>query len=159
VHLKDIFRFGGGYWCVTITCIMNYMSIFPFLAIASGMFQNRFGHSLRAAGNLVSIPYLISALAPFSGLLMDKIGKRTYFSKNQKNIILVSYVFITVNHVWSFLINIYAKWRQSERYSIISPYSFTCFDWNWANIFFVIHMAFCSVYHHLISSQNITDML
>jgi MFS family permease len=77
VSLKDVFKFKLPYWLLTGSCVVTYMSIFPYLQIVSDLIQKKYGLDSTDAGRLFGVPYLISAVAsPLLGALIDKIGKR-----------------------------------------------------------------------------------
>jgi nitrate/nitrite transporter NarK len=74
---SDIYSFNSSFWLLTGSCVITYMTIFPYLQIASDLLQQKYGFDKITAGYLFGIPYIISAVtSPFLGLMIDKIGKR-----------------------------------------------------------------------------------
>jgi MFS family permease len=74
---SDLYQFSTSYWLLTFSCVVTYMSVFPFIQNASGMLQTKYHFDKITAGYLFGIPYIMSAIAsPFLGLIIDKIGKR-----------------------------------------------------------------------------------
>lgn len=97
IVLKDIRSFGPSYWYVTILCVTFYSAIFPFTALSTDFFVdkwnimrvavseggflqqalNSFFHMFSTAGGISSIIIFASMIsAPFAGHLVDRIGRR-----------------------------------------------------------------------------------
>jgi MFS family permease len=97
IVLSDIAKFGPAYWYVTILCVTFYSAIFPFTALSTDFFVdkwdvpryaeptggflgsvfNNFLHMFSTAGGLSSIIIFASMVfAPFAGHLVDRYGKR-----------------------------------------------------------------------------------
>ena len=81
--LKDLLEFKTlPFWLVTTSCVIIYMVIFVYIGNGADMLQKRFGFTKSGAALFYATPYLISAFAsPILGLIIDKVGKRTLFSK------------------------------------------------------------------------------
>lgn len=78
-QLSDITKFGTSYWLLTLSCVITYMSIFPYIMIASDTFQIKYKFDKITAGYYFGIPYIVIAFSsPLLGLLVDKIGKRGF---------------------------------------------------------------------------------
>lgn len=97
IVLKDLKAFKPSYWYVTLLCMTFYSAIFPFTALSTDFFVdkwnvprvvsstggffhqvfNNFFHMFDTAGGITSIIIFASMIfAPFAGSLVDKIGKR-----------------------------------------------------------------------------------
>jgi MFS family permease len=94
----DIKRFGAPYWYVTALCVTFYSAIFPFTALSTDLFHEKWGlpltvaepdagflrsalsnylHMFSTAGGTTSIIIFASMVfAPFAGRLLDRIGRR-----------------------------------------------------------------------------------
>ena len=97
VDLKDISRFPASFWYVAILCVTFYSAIFPFTALSTDFFHDKwhlplqasgnggffeqvfsnFLHMFSTAGGTTSIIIFASMVfAPFAGQLVDRIGRR-----------------------------------------------------------------------------------
>jgi len=97
IVFKDIKQFKSSYWYVTLLCLTFYSAIFPFTALSTDFFVDKWGiprvaevgggflqqvfsnfaHMFSTAGGITSIIIFASMiLAPFAGRLVDKVGKR-----------------------------------------------------------------------------------
>ncbi len=97
IVLRDIKEFKPTFWYVTLLCVTFYSAIFPFTALSTDFFVDKWGiarvaegsggflymvfsnflHMFSTAGGITSIIIFASMiLAPFAGRLVDKIGKR-----------------------------------------------------------------------------------
>lgn len=77
IRLSDLKKFGVKYWLICVSCVLNYMALFPFQANALSYLQKRYNFTASEAGPIISITYLMAAGAtPFIGIMTDKIGKR-----------------------------------------------------------------------------------
>ncbi len=69
------------FWLVTLSCVIIYMVIFPYVQYSPDMLKTRFGFG-DSAGTFYALPYIISGImSPILGIIIDKIGKRALFSK------------------------------------------------------------------------------
>jgi len=76
---SDIFDFGKSYWILTASCVITYMSVFPYIMNLSDILQSKYGFDKIQAGYLFGLPYIISAASsPFLGFAIDKVGKRAF---------------------------------------------------------------------------------
>jgi MFS family permease len=94
---SDIRKFTSTYWFVVLLCVTFYSAIFPFTALATDMFHDKWGiplvsestggflaqvfvnfqHMFSTAPGITSIVIFASMVfAPFAGDLVDRIGKR-----------------------------------------------------------------------------------
>ena len=97
IRFRDIKEFKPTFWYVTFLCLVFYAAIFPFTALSTDFFVekwgiartaqaaggflhqvfNNFWHMFSTAGGISSIIVFASMIfAPFAGGLIDKIGKR-----------------------------------------------------------------------------------
>jgi MFS family permease len=97
IVFKDIKAFKPSFWFVTMLCVTFYSAIFPFTALSTDMFVDKWGiartaeasggffyqvfnnfmHMTTTAPGISSIIIFASMIfAPFAGTLVDKIGKR-----------------------------------------------------------------------------------
>src|SRR5215471_2017758 len=97
IVFSDIRKFNSSYWYVVLLCITFYSAIFPFTALATDMFHDKWGlplvsestggflaqifdnflHMFSTAPGVTSIVIFASMIfAPFAGNLVDRIGKR-----------------------------------------------------------------------------------
>ncbi len=97
IVFKDIKKFKPTFWYVTLLCVTFYSAIFPFTALSTDFFVDKWGvarvaqasggflyqvfnnlfHMFSTAGGITSIIIFASmVLAPFAGQMVDKIGKR-----------------------------------------------------------------------------------
>jgi MFS family permease len=97
IVLAAIKKFGASYWCVVALCVTFYSAIFPFTALSTDLFHEKWGlpltvdgggsflgavfndfmHMFSTAGGTTSIIIFASmCFAPFAGGLVDKIGRR-----------------------------------------------------------------------------------
>ncbi len=97
IKFKDIKEFKPTFWFVTFLCLTFYSAIFPFTALSTDFFVDKWGiartaqaaggflnqvfanliHMFSTAGGISSIIVFASMIfAPFAGGLIDKIGKR-----------------------------------------------------------------------------------
>ncbi len=97
IVFSDIGKFNSSYWYVVLLCVTFYSAIFPFTALATDMFHDKWGiplvsavtggflaqifdnflHMFSTAPGITSIIIFASMVfAPFAGNLVDRIGKR-----------------------------------------------------------------------------------
>ncbi len=97
IVFSDIKAFKPSFWYVTLLCVTFYSAIFPFTALSTDFFADKWGipriaeasggfifqvfnnffHMFSTAGGISSIIIFASMVfAPFAGQLVDKIGKR-----------------------------------------------------------------------------------
>jgi len=98
IVFKDIKEFKPTFWYVTMLCVTFYSAIFPFTALSTDFFVDKWGiarvseasggflyqifnnffHMFSTAGGISSIIIFASMIfAPFAGQFVDKVGKRT----------------------------------------------------------------------------------
>ncbi|UCE20629.1 MAG: MFS transporter [Gemmatimonadota bacterium] len=97
IVFKDIKDFKPSYWYVVLLCVTFYSAIFPFTALSTDFFADKWGiarvaettggffyqifnnflHMFSTAGGISSIIIFASmVLAPFAGRFVDKFGRR-----------------------------------------------------------------------------------
>ena len=98
IVLADLKKFNPSYWYAVLLCVTFYSAIFPFTALSTDLFHDKWGlplttgaaggsfitavlsdflHMFSTAPGTTSIIIFASmCLAPFAGGLVDKIGKR-----------------------------------------------------------------------------------
>lgn len=90
--MSDVSKFGASYWLLTASCVITYMTVFPYIMIASDTLQTKYKFDKITAGYYFGIPYIISAVSsPFLGLLIDKIGKRGFMICLSSVILVVAF--------------------------------------------------------------------
>jgi MFS family permease len=98
IVLADVKKFDASYWYAVMLCVTFYSAIFPFTALSTKLFNEKWGlpltvssgggflgevfgsflHLFSTAPGTTSIIILASmCLAPFAGGLVDKMGRRT----------------------------------------------------------------------------------
>jgi len=98
IVFSDIKAFKPSYWYVTLICLTFYSAIFPFTALSTHLFSDKWGipdvqpgsgsflyqvfynlfHMFSTAPGITSIVIFASMIcAPFAGRLVDKVGRRT----------------------------------------------------------------------------------
>ncbi len=97
IVVSDIRKFTGSYWYVTLLCVTFYSAIFPFTALSTDFFHDKWGlpltadtsggffyqvfynilHMFTTAGGTTTIIIFASMVfAPIFGKLLDKFGRR-----------------------------------------------------------------------------------
>jgi MFS family permease len=97
IVLADVKRFGPSYWFVVMLCVTFYSAIFPFTALSTALFHDKWGLPLTtdvggaflatvfndflhmfstAPGTSSIIIFASMCFAPFAGGLVDRIGRR-----------------------------------------------------------------------------------
>ena len=113
VKLSDVKVFSKSYWYVTVLCVTFYSAIFPFTALSTDFFHDKYGlpltvpsgggffyqafyniiHMFDTAGGTTTIIIAASMfLAPFAGSLVDKIGKRATLMTFGSILMVVAYL-------------------------------------------------------------------
>lgn len=121
LSLKDIREFKSHFWLVSFLCLTFYSAVFPFTALSTDFFVDKWGipkmiassgnfwvrvfhnflHMTSTAGGVSSIIIFASMIcAPFAGYLVDKIGKRV-------SLMILGSLFLTVSHLTMALTPIY----------------------------------------------------
>lgn len=91
--LKDLLTFDRSFWFITGLCLTFYAAVFPFRSFAIKFFQEGYGMTRAAAGQLNAfLPQASMIATPLFGLLVDKIGKRALFMAIGSLIIVPAYL-------------------------------------------------------------------
>ncbi len=128
VVLGDIKRFPASFWYVAILCVTFYSAIFPFTALSTDFFHDKWGmpleaggtgsfleqvfsnflHMFTTAGGTTSIIIFASMVfAPFAGSLVDRIGRRATLMIFGSLLMIPSYLlmaFSTVPPRWPMML-------------------------------------------------------
>ena len=92
-QFKDLLSFKLPFWLLVVSCLVTYMSVFPYVQTASGLLQSKYHFDENQAATLFGIPYIISAcICPFLGFGIDKIGKRVIFIMFSSVILIISFL-------------------------------------------------------------------
>jgi len=121
IVFKDIKEFKPTFWYVTMLCVTFYSAIFPFTALSTDFFVDKWGiakvaeasggflsqvfnsflHMFSTAGGVTSIIIFASMiLAPFAGHLVDKIGKRATLMIIGSLIMIPSHLLMGITKVY-----------------------------------------------------------
>ncbi len=121
IVLKDIKGFKASYWYVTMLCLTFYSAIFPFTALSTDFFVDKWGiqrvaesgggffyqvfnnffHMFSTAGGITSIVIFASMIfAPFAGHLVDKYGKRTTIMIWGSLILIPSHLLLGITNIY-----------------------------------------------------------
>jgi MFS family permease len=97
IVLGDVAKFGPSYWCTVALCVTFYSAIFPFTALSTDFFHDKWGLPLTAGAGggffyavFVNLLHMFSTapgtssiiifasmcFAPFAGGMVDRIGRR-----------------------------------------------------------------------------------
>ena len=121
IVFSDIRKFTSSYWFVVLLCVTFYSAIFPFTALATDMFHDKWGIPLVSAGTggflaqifdnfahmfstapgITSIVIFASMVfAPFAGSLVDRIGKRATLMVAGSLMLIPAHLVMGITH-WS----------------------------------------------------------
>lgn len=121
INFRDIKEFKPTFWYVTFLCLTFYSAIFPFTALSTDFFVDKWGiarvaessggflaqvfnnflHMFTTAGGISSIIIFASMiLAPFAGQLVDKIGRRASLMILGSLLMIPSYLLLALTHVY-----------------------------------------------------------
>ena len=118
---SDVGKFRRSYWYAVGICVMFYSAIFPFTALATDFFHDKWGMPLASAaghGFLSGVFYnfthmfstaqgttsiIIAAsmvLAPFAGNLVDRIGRRATLMVVGSLLIVPAHLLLGITYIW-----------------------------------------------------------
>ena len=85
-QVRDLLHFKLPFWLLVASCLVTYMSVFPYGQTVSGLLQYKFNVAPETSAQLFGIPYIISAcLCPFLGFGIFMILSSSYlFMKSCK---------------------------------------------------------------------------
>lgn len=93
---KGMYSFSASYWYIVALCVVFYSTVFPFRAFAIYYFQQAHGLEREAAGLLNSMLPLAAMFAtPLFGLMVDKVGKRSFFMGVGSLVLLPLFLVVT----------------------------------------------------------------
>lgn len=96
IEKKGLYSFTASYWYIVALCVVFYSTVFPFRAFAIYYFQQAHGLERDAAGLLNSLLPISAMIAtPLFGLLVDKIGKRSFFMAVGSLVLLPLFLIVT----------------------------------------------------------------
>ena len=119
IVFSDIKKFSSSYWLVVLLCVTFYSAIFPFTALATDMFHDKwhlplvsassgsflsqvffnFTHMFTTAPGVTSIVIAASMIfAPFAGDLVDRIGKRASLMVLGSLILIPAHLLMGITH-------------------------------------------------------------
>jgi MFS family permease len=121
IVFSDIKKFTPSFWFVVLLCVTFYSAIFPFTALATDMFHDKWGlplisassgsflsqvffnftHMFSTAPGITSIVIAASMIfAPFAGDLVDRIGRRASLMVLGSLILIPAHLLMGITH-WS----------------------------------------------------------
>lgn len=121
IVFADIKKFTSSYWFVVLLCVTFYSAIFPFTALSTDMFHDKWGiplvnatnggfltrvfysftHMFSTAPGITSITIAASMIfAPFAGNLVDRIGKRASLMVVGSLLMIPAHLLLGITH-WS----------------------------------------------------------
>jgi len=121
IVFADIKKFTPSYWFVVLLCVTFYSAIFPFTALSTDMFHDKWGiplvtatsggfltrvfysftHMFSTAPGITSITIAASMIfAPFAGNLVDRIGKRASLMVVGALLMIPAHLLLGITH-WS----------------------------------------------------------
>ncbi len=124
IVLADTKKFSPSYWYVTLLCLIFYSAIFPFTALSTHLFADKWGipdvqagaggflhqafynllHMFDTAPGITSIIIFASMVcAPFAGQLVDRWGRRA-------TLMIVGSLIMIPSHLTLGLTRIYPAW-------------------------------------------------
>ncbi len=119
IVFSDIRKFNSSYWFVVLLCVTFYSAIFPFTALATDMFHDKWGiplvsettgsflaqifgnflHMFSTAPGVTSIIIFASMIfAPFAGNLVDRIGKRATLMVVGSLVLIPAHLIMGITH-------------------------------------------------------------
>jgi MFS family permease len=119
IVFSDIKKFNSSFWFVVLLCVTFYSAIFPFTALATDMFHDKWGiplvssstggfmaqifdnfiHMFSTAPGITSIVIFASMIfAPFAGDLVDRIGKRATLMVVGSLLLIPAHLIMGITH-------------------------------------------------------------
>lgn len=121
INVADIKKFTSSYWFVVLLCVTFYSAIFPFTALSTDMFHDKWGiplvnattgsflskvffnltHMFSTAPGITGIAIAASMIfAPFAGGLVDRIGRRASLMVVGSLLMIPAHLAMGITH-WS----------------------------------------------------------
>ncbi len=119
IVFADLKKFTSSYWFVVLLCVTFYSAIFPFTALSSDMFHDKWGipnvtvmaggfltkvfynftHMFNTAPGITSITIAASMIfAPFAGGLVDRFGRRASLMVVGALIMIPAHLLLGITH-------------------------------------------------------------
>ena len=119
IVFSDIKKFSSSFWFVVLLCVTFYSAIFPFTALATDMFHDKWGIPLvssstggflsqvfdnfihmfsTAPGNTSNVIFASMIFAPFAVDLVDRIGKRATVMVVGSLILIPAHLIMGITH-------------------------------------------------------------
>ena len=119
IVFADLKKFTSSYWFVVLLCVTFYSAIFPFTALSSDMFHDKWGipsvtvmtggflskvfynftHMFSTAPGITSITIAASMVfAPFAGGLVDRFGRRASLMVVGALIMIPAHLLLGITH-------------------------------------------------------------
>jgi MFS family permease len=96
LETKGLYSFSTSYWYIVALCVVFYSTVFPFRAFAIFYFQQAHGLERDAAGMLNSmLPIAAMIATPLFGLMVDRVGRRSFFMAAGSLVLLPLFLIIT----------------------------------------------------------------
>ena len=90
--MSDLYEFNMSFWLLTASCVLTYMSIMPYIQVASDLLQTKYHFDKITAGYLFGVPYIISAVSsPLLGYAIDRVGMRARLICLSSCILILAY--------------------------------------------------------------------
>jgi MFS family permease len=120
IVFADIRKFGPSYWYVVMLCVTFYSAIFPFTALSTDLFHEKWGLPLTAGtgggffaavfsnllhmfstapGTSSIIIFASMCLAPFAGSFVDRVGRRTQLMMLGALLMIPCYLLLGFTHL------------------------------------------------------------
>jgi MFS family permease len=76
IQFTDVGKFCLNFWILSAICVCFYITIFPFVGLASVFFKHKYKITLDEANTINSSIYIMSAIiSPLFGFLIDRTGR------------------------------------------------------------------------------------
>lgn len=96
IEFRNLYRFDRSYWYVVGLCVVFYSVVFPFRAFAIKYFIEAHGTTREIGGLLNSLLPLAAMIAtPLFGLMVDRIGRRSWFMMAGSLLLLPLFLMVT----------------------------------------------------------------
>jgi MFS family permease len=120
IVFSDLKKFGPSYWYVVLLCVTFYSAIFPFTALSTDFFHEKWGLPLTAAGSggffaavFANLFHMFSTapgtssiiifgsmcLAPFAGSFVDRVGRRAQLMVLGALFMIPCYLLLGFTHI------------------------------------------------------------
>ena len=107
IQLRDVTKFCFNFWVLSAICVCFYITIFPFVGLASVFFKHKYHITLAQANNVNSSIYLVSAIvSPFFGFLIDCTGRNVLWISVGTILAMISHALVAFTSTPPYLISI-----------------------------------------------------